>query len=125
MEEHQDQGAVVGHDVNCREQSRAWAIRGLHTAHAVVPRDPPFVPLLCEFEYEYGNVRKHFNGASVCIDPEVAEAIPKGVRKNRKGLLYDWRSPGFEPLMWPHVLLAHESGFGFHRFELEGGGCYT
>ena len=88
----------------------------------VIPGQPLFIPLLSADEYEHGNVRKDFKGYTVTIDPEAAEAIPKGARDNRKGLLYDKSWAGFDPVLWPHVLCAPASGFGFHRFELEGGG---
>ena len=77
---------------------------------------------MSDLEYEFGNVRMDFKGNSVRIDPDNAELIPQGARSNRKGLVYDFNSPGFDPLLWPHVLGAPGSGFGVHMFELEGGG---
>ena len=62
----------------------------------VIPGQPLFTPLLSADEYEHGNVRKDFKGYTVTIDPEAAEAIPKGARDNRKGLLYDKSWPGFD-----------------------------
>ena len=87
-----------------------------------MPPTPSFIPLLSDLEYEFGNVRMDFKGNSVSIDPENAEVIPKSSRSNRKGLVYDYDYPGFDPLTWPYVLGAPESGFGVHAFELEGGG---
>ena len=81
------------------------------------------IPTLDEMDYEHGNVRRYINGTSAYLDPELAQLIPKGVRGQRAGLLYDSEVAGFDPLLWPHVL-AGASGGGrwYHQVELGGGG---
>ena len=81
------------------------------------------IPKLDDTLYEYGNVRRYITGVSAYIDPELAQAIPKGVRGQRAGLLFDSNVVGFEPTAWPHVLAgAPGGGKWYHQVELEGGG---
>eukprot|EP00966_Prymnesium_polylepis_P089264 2066867-Prymnesium_polylepis.1 len=44
---------------------------------------PGLIPVVDEKYYEYGNVRRYLTGVSAYIDPELAQAIPKGVRVAR------------------------------------------
>ena len=68
------------------------------------------IPTLDEMDYEHGNVRRYINGTSAYLDPELAQLIPKGVRGQRAGLLYDSEVAGFDPLLWPHVLAGASGG---------------
>jgi hypothetical protein len=86
------------------------------------PAAIPFVKLLPETEYEYGNARlaaSSLDETRVAICREVAAEIPLGRRQNRKGLLYDSSISGFEPASWPHVITTPTTGVGMRYLMLE------
>ena len=81
------------------------------------------IPKLDDLCYEYGNVRRYVTGVSAYMDPELAQAIPKGVRGQRAGLLYDSGVIGFEPTAGPHGLGGPPGGGGgTTKWSWRGGG---
>jgi hypothetical protein len=71
-------------------------------------------------EYPRGNVRRYNDGTTVCIEADSADKIKLGRRYQRKGLLYDERFGGFEPLGWPHVVAPRaDGGVGSCRLVLQ------
>lgn len=76
------------------------------------------VPLLPDDEWPRGNVRVLQRGVRRPIGMGAADRLKEGCRDQRAGLLYDESAPGFEPIMWPHVIALSE-GESF-RVSLEG-----